>query len=408
MAPDAGSYIPMNALFDYLTRLLPALAPVSRMERFRACIGAFFGIFATGIVSEAALGPTSSVPLLVAPMGASAVLLFAVPSSPLAQPWSILCGNVLSCLIGVTCAIWIPDLVIASAAAIGASIAVMMLTKSLHPPSGAVALTAVLGGRVVHDLGYSFVIWPVGLNSLLLLVIAIVYNNLTGRRYPHLAQLAGKNMHNTADPIPSERIGFAPGDLHFALDQYDELIDVSPDDLGSILHKAQMHAYHRRFGEIRCEEIMSSDVVRVGPETSVRRAFALLRQHRIKALPVVNFEHKLIGIVTQTDFMQRAAWPSRNAFRPGVAIKIGRIFGVTQKPPRVVSEIMTAPVQFVAPDTLVTELVPAMTDRGLHHLPVADTHGRVLGIVTQSDLIAALYARNLEDRRPPEPLSLAG
>lgn len=397
----------MNALVDYLTRLLPALAPVSRMERFRACIGAFLGIFATGIVSEAALGPTSSVPLLIAPMGASAVLLFAVPSSPLAQPWSILCGNVLSCLIGVTCAIFIPDLVIASAAAIGASIAVMMLTKSLHPPSGAVALTAVLGGQVVHDLGYGFVIWPVGLNSLLLLVIAIVFNNLTGRRYPHLAQPAGKNIHNTADPIPSERIGFAPGDLHFALGQYDELIDVSPDDLGSILHKAQMHAYHRRFGEIRCEEIMSSDVVSVGPETSVRRAFSLLRQHRIKALPVVNLERKLIGIVTQTDFMQRAAWPSSGRW-PGIVGKIGSIVGVAQKPPRVVADIMTAPVQFVAPDTLVTELVPAMADGGLHHLPVADPQGRVLGIVTQSDLIAALYARNLHDRRAIQPLSLAG
>ncbi|WP_027231543.1 HPP family protein [Phyllobacterium sp. UNC302MFCol5.2] len=398
----------MNALADYLKRFLPPLAPVSGMERLRACIGAFLGILATGIVSEAALGPTSSVPLLIAPMGASAVLLFAVPSSPLAQPWSILCGNILACLIGVTCAIWVPDPVIASAAAIGAAIAVMMLTKSLHPPSGAVALTAVLGGPVVHDLGYSFVIWPVGLNSLLLLVIAIAYNNLTGRRYPHLAPPAAKNIHDTADPIPSERIGFTPGDLRFALGQHDELIDVSPDDLDSILHRAQMHAYHRRFGEIRCEDIMSSDVVSVAPETSVRRAFALLRRHRIKALPVVNSEGRLIGIVTQTDFMQRAAWPSRTALRPGIVGKFGSIIGVAQKQPRVVADIMTAPVQFVRPDTLVTELVPAMADRGLHHLPVADAEGHVLGIVTQSDLIAALYARNLNDRQKPEPLSLAG
>ncbi|SFI94986.1 CBS domain-containing membrane protein [Phyllobacterium sp. CL33Tsu] len=398
----------MNALADYLKRYLPPLAPVSGMERLRACIGAFLGILATGIVSAAALGPTSSVPLLIAPMGASAVLLFAVPSSPLAQPWSILCGNILACLIGVTCAIWIPDPVIASAAAIGAAIAVMMLTKSLHPPSGAVALTAVLGGPVVHDLGYSFVIWPVGLNSLLLLVIAIAYNNLTGRRYPHLAPPAAKNIHDTADPIPSERIGFTRGDLRFALGQHDELIDVSPDDLDSILHRAQMHAYHRRFGEIRCEDIMSSDVVSVAPETSVRRAFALLRRHRIKALPVVNSEGRLIGIVTQTDFMQRAAWPSRTALRPGIVGKFGSIIGVAQKQPRVVADIMTAPVQFVRPDTLVTELVPAMADRGLHHLPVADAEGRVLGIVTQSDLIAALYARNLNDRQKPEPLSLAG
>jgi len=397
--------MPMNALVNFLRSLIPALAPVSRTERFRACIGAFLGIFATGIVSEAALGATSSVPLLVAPMGASAVLLFAVPSSPLAQPWSIICGNTLSCLVGVTCAAWIPDPVIASAAAIGAAIAVMMLTKSLHPPSGAVALTAVLGGPVVHDLGYSFVLWPVGLNSLLLLVIAIVYNNLTGRHYPHFAQAADRNLHRTADRVPSERIGFAAADLDFALRQHDELIDVSPDDLDAILHRAQMHAYHRRFGEIRCEEIMSSDIVSVGADTSLRRAWTLLRQHRIKALPVVNAERKLIGIVTQTDFMLHAAW---NGQESGIANSVGRIFGRKEKQRRAVADIMTAPVQFVGPETLVTALVPAMADNGLHHLPVADAEGRVLGIVTQSDLIAALYARNLNEGRRSEPLSLAG
>ncbi len=393
----------MNSIVDSIKRLLPALGPVSRTERFRACIGAFLGIFATGIASEAALGATSSVPLLIAPMGASAVLLFAVPSSPLAQPWSILCGNVLACLVGVTCAHWIPDLVIASSVAVGVAIALMMITKSLHPPSGAVALTAVLGGPVVHDLGYSFVIWPVGLNSLLLLVIAIVYNNLTGRRYPHFTQMPQINVHKTADPIPTERIGFVPDDLNFALRQYDELIDVSPDDLDAILHKAQMHAYGRRFGEIRCGEIMSSDIVSVGADTSLRRAWTLLRQHRIKALPVLNDERKLIGIVTQTDFMQNAAWPAPTRFQSGIV----RLFGRNGNERRVVADIMTAPVQFVAPETLVTELVPAMADRGLHHLPVADETGRVLGIVTQSDLIAALYARNIHDRRGPERLSLA-
>ena len=397
----------MNALINYLKALIPALAPVSRMERFRACIGAFLGIFATGIVSEAALGPTSSIPLLIAPMGASAVLLFAVPSSPLAQPWSILCGNILSCLVGVTAAIWIPDLVIASAAAIGGAIAVMMLTKSLHPPSGAVALTAVLGGPVVHNLGYSFVLWPVGLNSLLIVVVAIVYNNLTGRQYPHLTQSGERNIHRTADPIPSERIGFSQGDLDFALRQHDELIDVGTDDLDSILHKAQMHAYHRRFGEIRCEEIMSRDIVSVAADTPLRRAWSLLRQHRIKALPVVNAERKLIGIVTQTDFTEHATWLSSNARGRAIVSRVGSMFGNNDRQRRVVADIMTAPVQFVRPETLVTELVPAMADHGLHHLPVADAERRVMGIVTQSDLIAALYARNLHERNQPQPLSLA-
>nr|WP_259677544.1 HPP family protein [Klebsiella pneumoniae] len=101
-------------------------------------------------------------------MGASAVLLFGVPSSPLAQPWSIVGGNVLSALIGVTVGMLVPDAALACGLAAALAIAGMYFLRCLHPPGGAVALTAILGGAGVHSEGYHFVLTPVLLNSLML------------------------------------------------------------------------------------------------------------------------------------------------------------------------------------------------------------------------------------------------
>ncbi|MBX3523656.1 MAG: HPP family protein [Xanthobacteraceae bacterium] len=160
----------------------------------RASIGAMIGILITGYVTKLALGIDSmdkmdmmdgvALPLLIAPMGASAVLLFAASHSPLAQPWSILGGNTIAALVGVFTYMWLKDPIAACGVAVAGAIGLTSLLGCLHPPAGAVALTAVLGGPAVHNLGYKFVLWPVGVNSLLLLIAALIFNNLTGLRYP--------------------------------------------------------------------------------------------------------------------------------------------------------------------------------------------------------------------------------
>src|ERR1019366_10624709 len=125
-------------------------------------------------------------------------LLFAVPSSPLAQPWSIVGGNMVSAAIGVACAAHIDDLALACGLAASLAIGAMFALRCLHPPSGAVALTAVLGGPAVTSLGYRFVLWPVAVDSLFLLLTALVFNVAVRRRYPHRA-LAHAAAHLTRD-----------------------------------------------------------------------------------------------------------------------------------------------------------------------------------------------------------------
>src|ERR1700716_509184 len=160
-----------------LISILPTSGSTDRFERMRACAGALFGLVLAGLCSFLMQGQTPDAVWLIAPMGASAVLLFAVPASPLAQPWAIMGGNVVAANIGGTCAKLIEAAWLPAAIAGSLAIAAMFALRCLHPPSGAVALTAVLGGPAVHALGYGFVIFPVALNSLLLLLTALFFNN---------------------------------------------------------------------------------------------------------------------------------------------------------------------------------------------------------------------------------------
>ncbi len=373
-----------------LRRFIPDAAPVSNRERLRSATGAFVGILLTGLLGSLALRFDPTLPAMIAPMGASAVLLFAVPSSPLAQPWSILYGNLVSAFVGVTVALLVPDPFFASALAISLAIAAMMALRCLHPPSGAVALTAVLGGPAVHSLGYGFLLWPVAGNSLILLALALSYNNATGRAYPHGLKL-GKAAHGTTDPTPIQKIGFSSTDLDEVLREYDEFIDIDRDALETILRKTELRSYRRRALHLDCESVMSRDVVGVAPDDSLRHAHALMRSHHFKALPVTNDSAEIVGIVTQTDFLEKASW--RNG-RPSIGFlqRLRLILSAASAPNDTVKDIMTSPVKAVRPETPIEEAIIRFAEDGLHYLPVIDARGKMVGIVSQSDVMVAMLA----------------
>lgn len=377
---------------DLLQRLTPSIARTSLTERARASLGALVGILLTGFASKLALGSEVNLPLLIAPMGASAVLLFAAPSSPLAQPWSILGGNLVSAFIGVTAALLIEDPLVAASLAIALSIGAMLMLNCLHPPSGAVALTAVLGGSAIHDAGYWFLLSPVGLNSALILGTALAFNNMTGRAYPHRQPKPQATPHDTADPPPSARLGAAPDDVRAVLEDYDEVVNVSPEDLDALLHQAQIRAFNRRSGEVTCGEIMSRDLVTVTEATGLSAAWRQLLSHRIKALPVISDRGELVGMLTQTDFLRHAILSDDGRLKLGLRHRLAASVR-RRKSPVHVGDIMTRRVQSALPETLIARLVPPMADQGLHHMPIVDHDNRLLGLVTQSDLIAALFTR---------------
>ncbi|ASL41949.1 hypothetical protein bAD24_I00575 [Burkholderia sp. AD24] len=227
------------------------LAPVSVrwQERVRSCFGALLGIAFTSGAMRLLLGPTATIPMLVAPMGASAVLLFAVPASPLAQPWSLIGGNLVAAAIGVTCANLIADPTLAAALAVSLSICGMFALRCVHPPSGAVALTAVLGGPAIHALGYRFVLEPIALQSAALLAAALVYHAATGHRYPHAhahRPSRAATGHTAGEP---PRSGFTRADFEAVLKRRSEMLDIDPDDLEALLHEVELQAASRAFND---------------------------------------------------------------------------------------------------------------------------------------------------------------
>lgn len=158
---------------------------VRRMEIVSSFLGSLTGMALLGWLHKAVADPAGQV-LLIGSFAASAVLLFAAPKSPLAQPRNLLGGHVLSALIGVSIGLALPNVPwLAGALAVATAIAAMHLTKTLHPPGGATAFIAVTGGPKIAALGYAYVLCPALSGALILLGVALFTNALTpGRRYP--------------------------------------------------------------------------------------------------------------------------------------------------------------------------------------------------------------------------------
>lgn len=219
--------------------------PVSHTERLVSALGGFVSILSIFFVSHWLLDSFSAV-LLVASMGASAVLLFAVPHGPLSQPWPVLGGHVLSALIGVTCAQWIPYEIIAASAAVGLAIGTMYYLGCIHPPGGATALAAVEGGNLVHGLGYQYVITPVLLNVVIILLVGFLFNYLLPwRRYPvYLHRIKMKQEGADSEAYAST---ISHDDFVYALSQIDSFIDISEHDLLRIYNIATKKSHEPVF-----------------------------------------------------------------------------------------------------------------------------------------------------------------
>jgi CBS domain-containing membrane protein len=379
--PPAVAREPVPArIFSWLQSLRPARTRINARERWRIVLGAFLGILLAGGLSHLA-GGADVLPWLVAPMGASAVLVFGVPSSPLAQPWSVVGGNTLSALVGIACARWLGPPELAAAVAVGAAIGLMLALRCLHPPGGASALMMVLGG-ITNPW---FALFPVLLNSVLLAGAGMAWNNATRRPYPHAQRPA------PADPGKPPQLREAEADLDAVLARYNQVLDVSRDDLQALMEQMKWQAYQRKLAGVRCADIMSRDLVTVSHSTPLEDAWALLRERRIKALPVVDNDFRIVGIVTLADFM-RAAELQGQGYQ-GMDARLRKLLGAigpSGKPP-VVGQIMTRQVRVAGMQRYLVDLVPLFGGSGHHHLPIIGDDGRLVGIITQSDMVAALF-----------------
>lgn len=336
-------------------------------------LGAVLGVLLVALISRW-LGAALPGPWMVASLGASAVLVLGMPTSPMAQPWPVIAGSTLSALVGAACAAVVPDMALAGALAVGLAVAVMLICRCLHPPGASMALYMVLN----QTDGVHLAAFPVLIDVLVLVAVGIVYNRLTGRRYPHAQQVP---------PIEAGRAGrFTSADLDVALTHYNAVLDIGRADLEGLLQLAGKAAFQRTLGELRCADIMSSPVHAVTAELPLKDAWALMRKEGIKALPVVDAERLVVGIVTVSDFMRLA----NLEMHEGIGQRLRSL--VMRRPQRAktVGELMSDPVQTAAQDQPVMDLVPLFSEAGHHHLPIVDARKQLVGIITQTGLVQAL------------------
>ena len=185
---DAGEKPGRPATISYFTKMKGITQSPPRVrvaEIVWSWIGAFIGIAAVAYANYNVLEQTDFV-MVIGSFGATAVLLYGAIKSPLAQPRNCLGGHLISAVIGVTCYKLFPThLWFASSLAVSTAIAAMHATKTLHPPGGATALIAVIGSNKIHSLGYLYALIPTGLGAAIMLVIALLVNNIPkSRRYP--------------------------------------------------------------------------------------------------------------------------------------------------------------------------------------------------------------------------------
>jgi CBS-domain-containing membrane protein len=288
---------------------------ISHRERLVSALGGFLGIWAIIYISYQFVNEIGAA-LIVASMGASAVLVFGVPHGKLSQPCALLGGHFISACIGVTVASHVADTTLAAALAVGLAIGAMHYLRCLHPPGGASALAAVISGPAVHDLGYQFVLTPVMLNAVVIFLAAMIVNAFfSWRRYP-----AGLNkLVSTRQQEPSQSLSRQPDvqveDIRYAIEKMELIIDVSDNDLGKIYLMARQHA---------SEKCMSIDQINLGKcysnggygkEWSVRQVVDESidkNQDRVIYKVVAGHDRRNTGVCTRQEF---ACWARYEVFR---------------------------------------------------------------------------------------------
>lgn len=218
---------------------LSSQAALGHLGWLRGAIGGGLGIGFAGAISWLLLGShAGALPLLVAPLGASAVLVFAVPASPLAQPWPVIGGDLISAATGLVVGQLLGAPVLSASIAVGLAIAIMSLARCLHPPGGACALLCALGATGHDPWGGAH--WLcIAANVWALVAAGWVVNNLTGHPWPHKVPL----------PTTSAATIGVREALEHVLADWDEVIDADLDDLTALFQAVDRHIDRRPEGK---------------------------------------------------------------------------------------------------------------------------------------------------------------
>jgi len=374
-------------------------AKQTNLTHKRILLSASVSLVAIALVAQASQFTLSGsdLPIMVASMGASAVLLFVVPSSQLSTPWAFTGGHVVSALIGVSCAQWIPQIPLAAAGAVAGSILAMHYLRCLHPPGGAAALMAVLGGESIHSLGYQYVLTPVLLNVVVMLTLTLIYWRLAGiNRYdPQQQKSLDHNWQRSDEEWLASTTPFEASDLSRAIADMDTFIDINQHDLHEIYTRALQQAHSQGFGDLRCADVMSQPALSVQYGTELEDVWQLFERHNIRGVPVVDNFLRVIGIVTVSNFVHLASdnsdspLPEPQSMAERLAQLRQRTPGFESDKAEVAGQIMNSPAITAQHDDRITDKIDLFNEHHIHHLPIVDDDRKLVGMLTREDIMAA-------------------
>lgn len=377
------------SLNHFLRSFIPSESTTPWSEKFLSASLVFFSIIVIVWVGQIAFIYDISQSLLVfTSIGASAILVFAVPHGKLSQPWPVIGSHLIASIVGITCAKLIPDLVMAAGLSVSISALLMYLLRCLHPPGGGTALAVVFATPEMLGLGYSFVINPVLVDCFLLIILGVIFNNyIPNRYYPYALKPAHqqkKQAFNTNTQLISQ------SDISDALEKMGIYVDISKAELAHIFAIASDIAQQKKLGVLLCQDIMSQPVISVEYGEDVENVWQLLSEHKIRALPVVDKYQRLQGIITIADFLNQLEVDGKQKLVYKLKQFIKRTGDITTDKLEFAGHLMVKEVITLKESQSVEEALGVIYKTQKRHFPVINEEGLLVGMITSRNIFKAL------------------
>jgi CBS domain-containing membrane protein len=331
------------------------------------------------IVVNARLNPQTFTPYIVASMGAAAVLMFAAPGAPMAKSWAFATGNVVSALIGVSCVKWFGPALWCGPVAVALAIFAMHLLRCQHPPGGATALFAVIGGPTVHALGYGYVLNPVAINVGVFLVFVTLHRQLLQRlalRKQLQSQLLGSL---TFKQVGKDDGGLIAGDIDYALQNLGTYLDVSREQLLNIFQLAQHNAQRRKMGVSHCGALLSPLDNTIAYGDSLLDALNKMTRLQLDFLTVTKAGKQVEGIITLADIAARVDAEPAATLNQRLVAAITPSGNLHSEQEEVVGQLMSSVTIAHEHDCLLDVLKQSIAP--LRFIAVVDASGLYLGAI---------------------------
>ena len=340
---------------------------------------AVFCLLSVSVFSFWVLG-SSSAPYFIASMGAAAVLMFCTPKSPMATYRALILGNLLSATVGVSCKLFLPESIVVGPVAVGIAICVMQLFRCQHPPGGATALIAVIGGPDIYELQYQYVVTPVAVNVAIFLVGVILHRQWLSQKLrkntinSRMLSLLKKNKEQ--DRQYFNQI-YVKSDIDKTMEQLGSYMDVTPEQVNEVVQLTLLNARSRKVNRLTCREAMRGETATAEFGDHLLDAWRRMNAHGVHYLVVVDRHKKVQGILKMSALIELVHLNSNDS---DLYNKLEEALSPSQTlhsdKPEAVGQMME-PVITVNPDDDLTDMMM----KGEEVVVVVDEQHRYMGMI---------------------------